>query len=272
MTREFRQYIEQVRDRNDIKEVIGEYLSLNNSNKAICPFHNDSDPSLSINEKGQYWYCFGCKAGGDVFTFVQRINNESFSDALRRLAVRAGIYPYRGNSSDQLEYEQERLTQKILEHTIGYYQCQLPPEVKRYLIEERGLIENTIQIFRIGFADGGLKEYLLEQGYSEQDCLNSKVLKEENGQVCDYFRSRIILPNLSHGQVIHLTGRAWPAGGKPKFLHLPGPRPPYFCPDGLKQKNPVIVEGPFDLYSLHQWGIPAVALLGLSLKKEERDV
>ena len=166
--------------------------------------------------------------------------------------------------------QDERLAIDVIrEDTTSFYHNNLGNEAKSYLIE-KGFTEETIERFRIGYANGGLRDYLVnERGHSEELCLMSGVLKkDESGAIGDRFYRRIIFPNIRRGRVVHLTGREF-GGGGPKYLHLPGEIPCLFNEDALAGQEVYIAEGPTDCITAVQSNFPAVAVLGATSFKEE---
>ena len=153
--------------------------------------------------------------------------------------------------------------EKILDDTAWFYQEKLTPEVNHYLIEERKIFENIISEFKIGYAGGGLKDYLLNiKSYSEEACLEAGVLKkEDNGETRDFFYRRIVFPNLKRDKVVHITGRIFRGEG-PKYLHLSGPINYLFNEDAIRGPNILIVEGPIDCITAVQNGYPTVGIYG----------
>jgi len=155
--------------------------------------------------------------------------------------------------------------QTVLTIAAEYCHTRLTPEVREYLIQKRGLNEETINRFSIGYADGTLYGYLiLNLKLKEEECVNSGVLfRPKGGGIRDFFVDRIILPNIRQGKVVHLTGRS--AGdNEPKYLHLPGKMQYLFNEDARHNDTVILTEGPFDCIAAVQQGYPAVALYGTS--------
>jgi DNA primase len=265
---QFRGLIEHVRERVDIVQVIKQRINLNDHNMAECPFHDDKKPSFSVNPRGQYFHCFGCGAGGDVFEFLMRVEHKTFMEALTDLARQVGI-PLPGfTREDRKQIVEARRIQNVLASTAKFYQSALSITQGNYL-DTRGLGPKIVGRFLIGYANGGLQEHLTHECKFPVDlCLRAGVLRRtKDGAVVDYFMNRIIFPNLRHGRVVHLTGRSLDHT-EPKYRHLPGGIHYLFNEDTLSSKSIFIVEGVFDCHSLVQAGFPAVALFGTNLKKE----
>jgi len=190
---EFRNLIDSIKNSVDIVEIIGERITLDKHYKALCPFHDETKPSFSVNQREQYFYCFGCKKGGDVIQFLMDYDRLTFWEALTELAKRAGI-PLPNSEFDQKEIENNRKVGDILNETVKFYTSHIPPEVKGYLINQRELTDETILKYRIGYANWNLKEHLVEKCKFDVDsCVESGILnKKKNGEVNDFFYKRII--------------------------------------------------------------------------------
>ena len=263
----FRDLIEKIREQTDIVQVVSQYIDLKN-NKALCMLHEEKHPSFSVNPKGQYFYCFSCHAGGDVFKFVELVEKVTFIEALKKLANQLGV-PVSFIPEDQAQMEEERIIGDIRSETAKFYHLSLTPEVKNYLIKERGFTDEIISSSQIGYAGWGLKEYLIDQlKFPPELCIKTGVLKEKDGKVQDYFYKRIIFPNLKHGRVVHLTGRCID-GTEPKYLHIPGEIKHLYNEDALTNKEVYIAEGIPDCLTAIQNGYAAVAILGSGGFKEE---
>lgn len=267
---DFRGLIDEIKQRVTIADVIGACISLDHNLKALCPFHDDRNPSLSVNATGQYFYCFGCGAGGDVFTFLELYEGKPFGLVLSELAERAGIAIPSSRPGILEQITESRSIEDVLSETARFYHGGLTPAAMKYLTTERGFSRDTIKHFRIGYANGGLCQDLTENcGYELEICLKAGVLKrDKDGHVRDYFRDRLIFPNLRRGRVVHISGRCLD-GREPKYLHLPGPIAHLYNEDALLSTEVILTEGPTDCISAAQAGYPAVAILGLGNLKPE---
>jgi DNA primase catalytic core len=245
-------------------------VKLNHGNKGLCPFHEETTPSFSVNVKGQYFYCFGCGKGGDVFKFLELHERKTFVEILKDLASKAGIDIPSLSRESQERVDEERAIRDVLGATVDFYHEGLTQEAKEYLIGRRGIEERMITEFKIGYAKGELNEYLLkERSFPADICLKAGILKkDEFGAIEDYFYNRIIFPNFRHGQVVHMSGRRID-GKEPKYLHLPGEIKYLYNEDALYEEDVYIVEGILDCLSAVQNGYPAAAILGASNFKEE---
>ncbi|MEW6351597.1 MAG: CHC2 zinc finger domain-containing protein [Thermodesulfobacteriota bacterium] len=264
-------FIRTVKDRCDLVELISETVELKRSGsglQGLCPFHADKTPSLSVSPDRGLWNCFVC-GGGDVISWVEKRDGVEFRGAVETLARRGGIELPNMTPEQRAAMEQARTRADIVTETARFYHSTLTPETRARIGEERGWSDETIDRRLIGEARGGLRKRLAGKGFAEEDCIATAVLKRgEDGRVRDYFwGGRIIFPNITHGRVNWMTGRS-PDGSEPKYLHTPGTKP-LFNEDALRSTHVVVTEGPADVISLDQGGIPAVAVLGNSVKPED---
>lgn len=191
---------EEIKLRNPIEEVIGERVQLDRHHKALCPFHPEETASLSVNTKGQYFNCFGCGAGGDVFNFVMLDQKIDFSDAVKYLAQRKGITI----PTSQIDFKAEEQTQdtfSVLTAISREYHQRLPTDVLDYL-KTRGIEGGTINRYGIGYCDGNTQSTI------DKGRLLKAGLIYESGE--EYFRGFITFPHWHHGRVIYMSGRGYP--------------------------------------------------------------
>lgn len=278
--------IEEVRLKNDIVDVISGYVKLQKKGSSyfgLCPFHNEKSPSFSVSRSKQMYYCFGCGAGGNVFTFVMEYENFTFVEALKMLAERAGV------ELPEMEYSTAEKQKADLKATLlevnkiaaKYFYAQLKTEQGKiahsYLVK-RGLSEETITAFGLGYSNkysDDLYRYLKAKGYS--DTLLAKAglvsIDEKNG-VYDKFWNRVMFPIMDvNNRVIGFGGRVM-GDAKPKYLN--SPETEVFDKSrnlyGLNRARTsrknyfLICEGYMDVIALHQAGFTnAVASLGTAL-------
>ena len=278
--------IEEVRVKNDIVDVISQYVKLQRKGSSyfgLCPFHNEKTPSFSVSPAKQMYYCFGCGAGGNVFTFIMEYENFSFGEALKFLADRAGV------ELPQIEYsreaqEQANLRSSLLEiqkSAASYFYYNLRREngktAYQYL-KSRGLSDETMQKFGLGYSDkysDDLYQYLKKKGYSDELLLESGLFHvDERRGIYDKFWNRVIFPIMDvNNRVIGFGGRVM-GDGMPKYLNSPETK--IFDKSrnlyGLniartsRKKQLIICEGYMDVISMHQAGFTnAVASLGTAL-------
>ena len=213
--------VSKIKDRLDVVDVISGYLKLQKAGinfKARCPFHNEKTPSFVVSPERQVWHCFGCSAGGDVFTFIQQIEGVEFPEALRVLAAKAGIeldVSARGGSAFGGKDDKARLYE-VCESATKFFEKQfLSSAGKRALeyLKDRGVKDETVKEFRLGFAPNdwnSLGTFLKDCGYSENEIVEAGLaIKRNDGSgAYDRFRSRITFPIFDlNGQVVGFTGR-----------------------------------------------------------------
>lgn len=241
----------EIKERNPIEQVIGEVLPLK-GNLTICPFHQDTNPSLSINVREQYFNCFGCGVGGDVVRFVMRYYNLSLHSALEFLAKRAGMDIHLDPKDWAEEKKQRDIEGALAEATIAY-QNNIPPDVRKYL-NDRGISNETIEKFHVGFCKGS------EQLKGDSEALVKAGILYDNGG--HFFKGHITFPHFYNGSVIYISGRGWPEkrhlkldGDKVTLTHL-------YHEEALRQKDVIISEGEIDTLTLLQHGFNASGILG----------
>ena len=202
--------INEIKSKNDIVDVIGGYINLNEKNKALCPFHNDHSPSFSVNGDKQIYKCFSCGESGNVITFVQKYNNISFQEAIKILAENAGINITLDTPKKQSAYDKYY---DINDTALKYYKNNLissvGTEAYKYLTD-RGLTKELINEFNIGLSTGNKLSSMLLKKYDEVSLLNVDISKEINGNIYDTFQNRIIFPIIDEDRnVIAFSGRKY---------------------------------------------------------------
>ncbi len=278
--------IEEIRTRNDIVDIISGYVRLQKKGSSyfgLCPFHNEKSPSFSVSRQKQMYYCFGCGAGGNVFTFLMEYENFSFVEAVKFLADRAGI------QLPEVEYSKEAREKADLKTSIleinktaaKYFYIQLKSEygTQAYTyLKDRGLSEATITAFGLGYSNkysDDLYRYLRGEGYSEELIRQAGLINTDEKQgVYDKFWNRVIFPIMDvNSRVIGFGGRVM-GDAKPKYLNSPETvvfdksRNLYGLNRARTSRKPyfLLCEGYMDVISLHQAGFTnAVASLGTAL-------
>ena len=278
--------IEEVRMKNDIVDVISQYVKLTRKGSSyfgLCPFHNEKTPSFSVTPSKQMYYCFGCGAGGNVYNFIMEYENYSFGEALSHLADRAGVeLPKIEYSREAREKAEERSTLLEINKLAAqyfYYQLRREDGKTAYgYLTGRGLSEETIRKFGLGYSDkysDDLYKYLKSKGYSDELLRESGLFNvDERRGMYDKFWNRVIFPIMDvNNRVIGFGGRVM-GDGKPKYLNSPETK--IFDKSrnlyGLNvarttRKNYLILcEGYMDVIAMHQAGFTnAVASLGTAL-------
>lgn len=281
-------FIEEVKEKNDILEVVSSYVDLKGSHenhKGLCPFHNEKTPSFMVNEKKQIFKCFGCGEGGDVISFIMKKENMDFMEALRFLADRANIPWPQESISEEYKRNVQKKAELIDIHTEAarFYFSKLWTDCDDSLtyLKKRGLKDKIIKNFGLGYApaDHSLLKYLSKKKYSEEILLESGIFVEKKGKIRERFFSRIMFPIFDiRGRVIAFGGRVLNDKSFPKYLNSPETmifhkKENLYGLHIAKQNAKfgfVLVEGYMDAISLHEQGFPfAVASLGTALSKEQ---
>ena len=278
--------IEEVRQKNDIVDVVSQYVRLTRRGSTyfgLCPFHNEKTPSFSVTPGKQMYYCFGCGAGGNVYNFIMEYENYTFGEALKHLADRAGVelpkIEYSREVREKAEQREELL--EINKQAAQYYYYQLRTEggkIGYQYLSGRGLSEETMRKFGLGYSDkfgGGLYKFLKSKGYSDERLRESGLFNvDERHGMYDKFWNRVIFPIMDvNNRVIGFGGRVM-GDGKPKYLNSPETK--IFDKSrnlyGLniarttRKKYLILCEGYMDVISMHQAGFTnAVASLGTAL-------
>ena len=185
---DFRTLVDRVKERIDIITVIERNLKLDRHLKAICPFHVDTNPSFSVNKQGQYFHCFGCGVGGDVIRFIQLSEKMTFVEALKFLANEVGLSIPKISSEISAQIVRDTSKNHILSISAAYYHRQLISVARDYL-HGRGISNISITQFQIGWADGKLKNHLVDaHDFKIDDCIDAGVIKLDGQGVAREFR------------------------------------------------------------------------------------
>lgn len=282
--------IEEVRMKNDIVDVISQYVRLTRRGSSyfgLCPFHNEKTPSFSVTPSKQMYYCFGCGAGGNVYNFVMQYENYSFGEALSHLAERAGVELPKIEYSKEARAKAEKRAAllEINKKAAQYFYYQLRREGGKNAhdyLTGRGLSEETIRKFGLGYSDkysDDLYKYLKSQNYSDELLRESGLFNVDERQgMYDKFWNRVIFPIMDvNNRVIGFGGRVM-GDGKPKYLNSPETR--IFDKSrnlyGLnyartsREKYMLACEGYMDVIAMHQAGFTnAVASLGTAFTTQQ---
>lgn len=286
--------LDEIRNRANIVEVVSEYVTLRKAGRnfvGLCPFHREKTPSFSVNPDKQIFYCFGCGEGGDVFSFLMKINNTGFPEALKLLAGKLGIALAQSQRPGEAESSPRNRIFKINGIASEYFSRCLAANMgigARDYLTKRGIGEQIIKEFRLGFAPDGWRNL---RGELEKNRVPLKlaeqagllVAKEGTVDYYDRFRARLIFPVESlDGKVIAFGGRIM-GKGEPKYLNSPE-SPVYIKGRNLyglsrsreeirKQGYAIVVEGYFDALAMWAAGIKnIVATLGTALTKDHLDL
>ncbi|MBQ3227853.1 MAG: DNA primase, partial [Clostridia bacterium] len=285
-----REVVEEIIRRNDIEQVIGSYVTLKHAGSnmvGLCPFHSENSPSFTVFGSDDHFYCFGCGTGGDVITFIMKMENVDYPTALEMLAKRAGIeIPQTAdNSYGERGVKRERVLKmneaaaRFFRHCLTKEPC---GEEARQYFKKRGISEGTSKQFYLGYAPndfGKLTNYLKSLGFTEEEMVAGFLCgkSQKTGRAYDYFRNRVIFPIVDTSRNIVAFGGRVMDDSKPKYLNS-SDTPAFkksknlfalnyakgFCAEQL-----ILCEGYMDVIALHQAGFPnAVATLGTAITEE----
>ncbi len=281
--------IEEIKERCVIEDVVSRYVPLKRAGSnltASCPFHSERTPSFVVFPSTQSFYCFGCGAGGDVISFLMRIENLEYPEAIRRLAESVGVsVPEDDGAPGERTVPRKRLFEMNTEAARFYrsmlFDERIGAEARRYL-DSRGLSQTVIKRFGLGFApdDFSMSRHMRSLGYTEDELVAGFLMKvsERTGKPYDLFRGRVMFPIIdTSGRVIAFGGRVMD-GSEPKYLNS-SDTPVFkksrnlfalnYAKDNCSEEM-ILCEGYMDVISLHAAGVGnAVATLGTALTPEQ---
>ncbi len=286
-------FIQDLQDKIDIDSVISSYVNLKRRGKTLvglCPFHNEKTPSFTVYPDTRSFYCFGCGAGGDVISFVRRIDNLDYIEAVKAVAQMAGMPMPEDGYDDTLSKKRMRLLAANREAARFFNAC-LMEEKNRPALEyflSRGLTLSTIRHFGLGYAPNewrALLEHLRKKGYTDEELVLANLARrsEKDGRVSYYdnFRNRVMFPIIDlRGNVIAFGGRVMD-DSKPKYINTSDTlvykkSNGVFALNFAKNANDnklVLVEGYMDVIALHQAGFTnAIACLGTAFTSEQANL
>ena len=281
-----RDQIEEIKNRLDIVDVVGKYVQLKQAGKNFsgkCPFHLEKTPSFIVSPELQRYKCFGCGEAGDIFNFVQKIENIDFPETLEKLAKEAGVELKKIKSNTQYQ-RLEEINKRAAIFFFRQIKDKRYTSVLKY-VHDRGINDESIQSFGIGYSPGGtgLLNYIQKENkYSKEELLLSGLFVEKEGKLKDKFYKRVMFPIRSgSGKVIAFTGRILPNNDfGPKYMNSPE-TPIYHKKENVygqyesrqeirKQDFVIMCEGTTDVISAHQLGVKnIVAPLGTALTTEQ---
>ena len=285
-----REVVEDVRNRNDIVDVISSYVNLKRAGsnyQGLCPFHNEKTPSFTVFSATQSFHCFGCGAGGDAISFVMRAENLEYVPAVEFLAKRVGItVSYTGGDNSQA-VKKKRVLEMNLEAAKYFRACLFDENLggvgMKYFATERKLSPVIIKRFGLGYAPdsfGSLTTHLKKKGFTEEEMIEGFLCgrSQKTNRAYDYFRNRVIFPIIdTSGNVVAFGGRVMD-DSKPKYLNSSD------TPSFKKSRNlfalnfarhhcaeqMILCEGYMDVIALHSAGFEnAVATLGTALTSDQ---
>lgn len=280
-------FLQELKARSDITDVVSSYVTLKRRGRnhiGLCPFHNEKSPSFNIYPENGSFYCFGCGVGGDVITFIRRIENLDYMEAVRFLAQRAGLTVPENSVDDSMAQLRRRVLEVNRETARFFHSTLMSPEGKPGLeyFTRRGLSSATIRHFGLGYAPESrfaLVNHLRSKGFTKDEMVQANVaFLSRNGNPVDRFTARAMFPIIDlRGNVVAFGGRIL-TNEKPKYINT-SDTPVYHKSSGLfamnfaKNENSealILAEGYMDVIALHQAGFrTAIASLGTSLTSEQ---
>lgn len=279
-------FIQELLDRNPIEDVASAYVQLRRRGRnmvGLCPFHGEKTPSFTLYPDTASFYCFGCGAGGDVITFIKRIENLDYLDAVRFLADRAGLRMPENDHNDAVSKLRMRILEANREAARFFHATLYTPQGREGLAyyHSRGYTDNTIRRFGLGYAPDSyqaLRDHMRRKGYKDEELTAAFLEKKgSSGSLYDIFRHRVIVPIIDiRGNVIAFGGRVLD-DSKPKYLNTSDTlvfkkTNNLFALNfakGAGEGSLILCEGYMDVIALHQAGFTnAVAALGTSFTAE----
>lgn len=286
-------FIQELQEKADIESVISSSITLKRRGKTLvglCPFHNEKTPSFTVYPESNSFYCFGCGAGGDVISFVRRMENLDYIEAVKSVAQMVGMSMPEDGYDDTLSKQRMKLLSANREAARFYHECLMNPKNKAALdyFLNRGLSINTIRRFGLGYAPNDWRElinHLKSKGFTEHELVLANLARrsDKNGRAnfYDNFRNRVMFPIIDlRGNVIAFGGRVMD-DSKPKYINTSDTLV-YKKSNGVfglnlaKNANDnklILVEGYMDVIALHQAGFTnAIACLGTAFTSEQANL
>lgn len=286
-------FIQELQDKIDIEDVISSHVNLKRRGKTLvglCPFHNEKTPSFTVYPESRSFYCFGCGAGGDVISFVRRMENLDYIEAVKSVAQMAGVSMPEDGYDDTLSKQRQRLLSANREAARFFHEQLMNPKNKIALdyFLKRGLTINTIRRFGLGYAPNDWHElinHLKTKGFNEYELVLANLARrsDKNGRAnyYDNFRNRVMFPIIDlRGNVIAFGGRVMD-DSKPKYINTSDTLV-YKKSNGVfglnlaknaNENKLILVEGYMDVIALHQAGFTnAIACLGTAFTAEQANL
>lgn len=277
--------VEQIKDKILIEDLVSQHVELQKAGKNLkgcCPFHNERTPSFFVSPERNSYYCFGCGAKGDIFTFSEEINGYDFKEALKDLAQQAGVslenQNFKKDNTDDVMYE-------IMDKACSFFEDKVTSseDTKKYLID-RGIKADTKESWRIGYAPNDwheLNNYLKGEGYKDEDIIKVGLIKQGEKGIYDHFRDRVMFPIFdTRNRVVAFSGRLLHDDGK-SAKYINSPETVLFnksevlyglhsARSGVRKLDfSILVEGQFDVVLSHQMGFGnAVATSGTAATEQ----
>ena len=292
MNDDFQKFLDELRSRISIAEVVGEKVKLQKRGReytGLCPFHQEKTPSFTINESKGFYHCFGCGAHGDAIKFLMDKDGLPYIEAVKKLAARVGLALPAFSKESQEAAQKRKSLYEIMELAAAFFEKNLYMPIGAqglsYLRQKRGLSDENIKRFRLGYAPNnkGLKAFLFSKGVSEEDMADLGLItvpEDKTRQPSDFFRDRVMIPIMDKQNNIIAFGGRILGDGQPKYLN--SPETPIFNKRRIlynmnnarepayNQKRLIICEGYMDVIALDCFGFGyAVAPLGTALTEEQ---
>lgn len=283
-------FLSQLRDRTDIEDLLSSYIHLKRRGKnlvGLCPFHSEKTPSFTVYPENGSFYCFGCGAGGDAITFIRRMENLDYVEAVKLLAERAGLRMPEDGVDDSLSKRRRRILEANREAAKFFHaQLFLPENAQAldYFAGRRALSGQTIRHFGLGYAPNSwdaLLKHMKSKGFSSSELVEANLVRSSErreGSFYDNFRNRVMIPIIDvRGNVIAFGGRVLD-DAKPKYINTADTlvykkSKEVFALNFAKnagERRLILCEGYMDVIALHQAGFPfAVAGCGTALTQEQ---
>jgi DNA primase len=287
---------EQIKERINVADVVGEYIKLEKAGtnyKALCPFHNEKTPSFMVNPERNFWYCFGCQKGGDVFSFLMEMEGVEFREALERLAERTGVELPRFDPAQQQDVSKKKKLYAILELANKFYRHQLANSVGGKKIFEylgkRNVSKELAGKFQLGYAPGGWTNLL--DFLQKRDCKKAEIeltgllvaKADSKSGAYDRFRSRIMFPIRDvNGRTVGFSARVAPGGDEKSAKYINTPETEIYDKSSIlyglfegkasikAADSVVVVEGNVDVIASHSAGVEnVVAISGTALTEQQ---
>lgn len=289
------EFLSELRMRTDIENLISSYVVLKRRGKTLvglCPFHNEKTPSFTVYPESQSFYCFGCGSGGDAVTFLRKIENLDYIDAVKALVDKAGMtMPDEGGYDKTISDKRRRILEANRAAARYFHSCLMAPEGREALeyLLRRGLTKKTIASFGLGFAPNSwhsLIDHMRSLGFTRQELVSANLanesIKSDRKNVYDNFRNRLMFPVIDiRGNVVAFGGRVLD-DSKPKYINTSdtlvykkgqGIFALNLAKNGNSDRKLILAEGYMDVIALHQAGFTnAVACLGTALTKEQAGI
>lgn len=292
MNDDFQKFLDELRSRISIAEIVGEKVKLQKRGReytGLCPFHQEKTPSFTINENKGFYHCFGCGAHGDAIKFLMDKDGLPYIEAVKKLAARVGLTLPAFSKESQEAAQKRKSLYEIMELAAAFFEKNLYMPIGAqglsYLRQKRGLTDENIKRFRLGYAPNnkGLKAFLSSKGVSDEDMTDLGLItvpEDKTRQPSDFFRDRVMIPIMDKQNNIIAFGGRILGDGQPKYLN--SPETPIFNKRRIlynmnnarepayNQKRLIICEGYMDVIALDCFGFGyAVAPLGTALTEEQ---